>query len=118
MALETRPATAARPPERTWSERYLARKGIGAGAFEQRLARARMLHLRRREAVWYWLALAIVVGCWDIAGRLDPQPAHFAPQAQAIGVTCAQPAARPGVLPEASGGTSACLGPLALSFSS
>ncbi len=114
MAVETRPAAAARPAERTWSEKYLARKGIGPGAFEHRLARARMLHLRRREAVWYWLALAIVAGCWDVAGRLDPPPENYTPQAQAAGIDCPQP----GALPEMPGGRSACLSALSRSYSS
>lgn len=54
-----------------WTREYLERRGTGGQAFRDRLARARLLHLRRRELLWNWLALALVVGCWDVAGRLD-----------------------------------------------
>ena len=54
-----------------WTREYLERRGTDGQAFRDRRARARPLHLRRRELLWNWLALALVAGCWDVAGRLD-----------------------------------------------
>ncbi|HSN70459.1 MAG TPA: hypothetical protein VLT59_03075 [Steroidobacteraceae bacterium] len=54
-----------------WTGSYLERRGTGRGEFSERLQRARLLHLRRRELAWNWLALLVLVGCWDLADRLD-----------------------------------------------
>jgi hypothetical protein len=85
----TRPSTTTRTP-RPWSPAYLERRGTGPDSFAQRLARARLMYARRRELTCSWLALLLLLGCWDIAARLD----EGGTQRPVAGVTRSNPAAR------------------------
>jgi hypothetical protein len=52
-----------------WQD-FHERRGTGAGSFSQRLARARLLYLRRSENAAHWLALSVIVGV--ILGLVGP----------------------------------------------
>jgi len=55
---------------------FHARRGTGEQPFPLRLARARLLHLRRREASANWLALTISIACYVL---LAASSAHARP---------------------------------------
>ena len=49
---------------------FFARRGTGPMPFCTRLARARLLFLRRREHAANWLALGVLLAAWAIDARL------------------------------------------------
>jgi Ca-activated chloride channel family protein len=51
--------------------RFNRRRGTGQEPFEQRLARARLLFLRRRELAANWLALVVALGFYAILGSIS-----------------------------------------------
>jgi len=60
MGSETRGCKTTPVDDRQWSQFY-GRRGTGPQPFAQRLARARLLFLRRRETAANWLALLVVL---------------------------------------------------------
>jgi len=72
---------------------FHTRRGTGEQPFPQRLARARLLHLRRRETSANWLALTISIACYSL---LASSSAHARPidavHAQIIGAQRMSPA--------------------------
>jgi len=67
-----------------WSQ-FHSRRGTGPQTFAQRLARARLLFLRRRETAANWLALGVLLSAWQFEAQLDAEDALANPRL-AIGI--------------------------------
>ncbi|HEY4646696.1 MAG TPA: hypothetical protein VIH25_10495 [Steroidobacteraceae bacterium] len=78
---------------RQWSQ-FNSRRGTGQEPFAQRLARARLLFLRRRELAADWLALVVVLCFCAVLGwtnvaqvaPLDDGPLRFEVAAEPLGL--------------------------------
>ncbi len=76
MGSETRGRKTTPVDDRQWSQFY-GRRGTGPQPFAQRIARARLLFLRRRETAANWLALLVV-----LYFHAAPAAPHIAPASQ------------------------------------
>jgi hypothetical protein len=59
-------------PSSEFSAEFHNRRGTGPTPFANRLARARLLYLCRREAAFNWLALSVLLAAWNIAAYVTP----------------------------------------------
>jgi hypothetical protein len=59
-------------PSAEFSAEFHLRRGTGPTPFANRLARARLLYLCRREAALNWLALSVLVVAWNVAAFAPP----------------------------------------------
>jgi len=85
MSSEIQRRKAAPPVDgRQWPQ-FNSRRGTGPQTFAQRLARARLLFLRRRETAANWLALGVLLSAWQLEAQLDAEDARANPRL-AIGI--------------------------------
>lgn len=77
MSSETRPSRWTLPVDSGQWPQFYSRRGTGPQPFAQRLARARLLYLRRREAAANWLALVVALSfcaalAWTNVAQASP----------------------------------------------